>query len=738
MNLLRPVARFAHRHRWPTSVAFLALIAITLAYGIGATSTLTTGGFEDPGSESAEAARVLEETFGQRSPDVVVMYSSASANYRDPAFRDRVRPVLERLAATPEVEDLASPYGSAGPALVSRDGHAVLVTFALRGDPAQQQETYRRLEPTLRPTGLRTRMGGAVPSNDQAQGAAARDLERGEWIALPIVAVLLVIFFRGVVAAAVPLLVGAFAVGAALSWIRLLAGVTEVSIFAVDIVSFVGLGIAIDYSLFLTSRFREELRAGCTVSSAVERSLGTAGRTIAYSGLIVGISLLGLLAFPIVLLRSVAIAGLLVVAMALVATLVFLPAVLAALGSRIEWLRIGRARPPAGRGHWQRLARFVMRAPISITVLTTALLLLLGAPFLRLEESVGGPGILPPSAEGREVAEALASPRFPAGRASPIPVVVVTDEPVLTQSGLEALERYADDIASLPGVTHVDAVVGGGSPRTVAQVLAIAESAPGALATGVSGHRTVLSVATRAPTESDAQMHLVTQIRGLEIRGVDRAMVGGASAKNLDLRDAISRRLPAALAFIVVVTFVLLFLAFGSLVMPLKAIVMNVLSLSAGFGALVLIFQDGTLEGVLGYQSTGTVDVTVPVTMFAVLFGLAMDYELFLLSRIREEYDRVQDNAASIAFGIEQSGTIITRAALLLVAVMLGFVTADMLLIKELGVGMIIAIVVDVTIVRGLLVPATMKLLGHYNWWAPGPLSRLWARFGLGREEAHA
>ncbi len=728
---LRSVARMAYGHRWLVLALFFVLLACAVAYGIGAPGALTTGGFEDPSSESARAERALDETFHAEEPDVVVVYSHPTATFRERAFADRLQPVLASLERRAEVQQLASPYGPAGQALVSNDGRAVIVTFHLAGDGSQKESSLARIEPLLRPPGLTTWVGGAVPADRQAQEAAARDLSRGEYIALPVVALLLIVFFRGVIAASLPLFVGGFAVIASMSWIRLIAGLTEVSIFAIDIVSFVGLGIAIDYSLFMTSRFREELARGRSVDAAIERSLATAGRTITYSGVIVAVSLLGLFAFRVVLLRSVAIAGLLVVAMALVATLLFLPAMLSVLGPRIEWLRIGRRTASRPGGHWQRLARAVMRAPVTITVLTTALLLALGAPFLRLNESVGGAQVLPKEAEARKVAEVLASGRFAATAASTIPIVVTTSERVLTRDGLGALARYVDRLAVLPGIERVDAIAGGPSGPSMSEVLAMRGALPAELASLARGRQTIVRVATSAPPGSDVQARLVDRIREISVPGVASAWVAGPTARQEDVRAAIVEGLPIALTSILVVTFVLLFFAFGSLVMPLKAIVMNTLSLTAGFGALVLIFQDGRLEHLLHFESTGAVDITVPVAMFAVLFGLSMDYELFLLSRIREEYDRVHDTTASIAFGIEQSGTIITRAALLLVAVMLGFVAADMLLIKELGVGMAIAIAVDVTIVRALLVPATMKLLGHYNWWAPRPLARLWERFGI-------
>lgn len=744
MKVLRPLARFSYRRRWPVLGIFILFLTAASIYGSGASDELVTGGFDDPASESAGAAEVLEETFDLGEPDVVIAYSHPTVTVADPRFEEKLRPVLEKLSGRPEVEDLTTPYGPMPGALISQDGRAAVVTLQLAGEGAEEEEAYEMIEPLLRPEGLTTWVGGVIPASLQGQRAAERDLVRGELIALPLVALLLVVFFRGVVVASLPLLVGGFAVAAALACLRLLTHVGEVSIFAMNIVTFLGLGVAVDYSLFMTSRFRDELHAGQSVEAALERTMTTAGRTIAYSGVAVAASLLGLLVFRMNLLRSVAVAGTVVVLMALVATLLFLPAGLAALGHKIELLRVGRKWTAQRRGAWARIANTVMRAPVTVAVLTTAFLLLLGAPFLRLEGSVGGITVLPVEAEARKVADLLASDRFTAEEMPSIQVVLTTEAPVLTEAGLESVERYVDAVSGLGQVASVEAVVGGEGGRSPSEVLgmlaqpgAVGAQVRGRLERIVQGDRTVLQVATSVPAGSSAAESLVEEIRTVDVPGVD-AVVGGTPAQQLDLRNALSSRLPWAITIICAFTFVVLFLAFGSLVMPLKAILMNILSLTASFGALVWIFQDGRFEWLLGYTSTGTIELTIPVVMFAVVFGLAMDYELFLLSRIREAYDAEKDSKTSVATGLEQTGRIITRAALLLIAVMLGFIMADMRLIKELGVGMAIAIAVDATIVRALLVPATMELLGRYNWWAPGWLARLWRKLGIGVEEGEA
>lgn len=737
MDVLRALARFTHRRRWVVLGVFLALLAGAIAYAVGAEKVLSTGGFTDPRSESVRAARILEHTFGVGQPDVIVVYSHPRLTLDDPAFELPLRRALGRLAEQPGVESSTSPFGPEGAAAVSDDRRDVMVSLELAGDDnAARDALFERIEPLLRVEGLTSRVGGAVPLEREAQALAERDLRRGELITIPVLAILLVVIFRGVIAASLPLMVGGFAIAGALSCVRLLAHVTDVATLAINLVTFIGLGVAVDYALLMTSRFREELASGQSVAGAVERTMTTAGRTIAYSGVVVTVSLLGMLAFPVVLLRSVAIAGALVVALAVLATLVALPAGLAALGHRIEWARVGRPRAVTHDGRiWRRLAGISMRAPTLTTVLTSALLLLLGLPFLRLNAVVGGPGILPAHTETRVVAEILESGRFPATRHSTNAVVLTTDAPILTSDGLRMVERYALAVGTLPGVERVDAIAGGDASLSSLDLLAMRDQLPPPVDAVVRGDRTIVRVIGSAPPGSKAAMDLVERVREVRVPGVE-ALVGGQTAHNVDLDATIKRGLPWAVGAICLVTFIVLFLAFGSFVVPIKAIVMNVLSLTASFGALVWIFQDGRLEGLLRYESSGAIELTVPVAMFALMFGLAMDYELFLLSRIREGYDRSGDTRASVAFGVEQTATIITRAALLLIAVMLGFISADMVLIKQLGVGMAIAIAVDVTIVRGLLVPATMQLLGRYNWWAPRSLASWWRRAVVGVDES--
>ena len=742
MSLLAPVANFAYRQRRALLVVFFLLFLGAGLYGRGTAKELVGGGFEDPGSESSRADRKLDDRFGLGTPDLVVAYSHATLAVADPEFERLLAPALARMRAVPGVARVATPYGPNPDALVSNDGRAVVVTIRLAGKQRAVQEAYTALEPQLRVLGLDTLLGGSIPGAHQAQEAAEADLARAELITLPLVAILLIVFFRGLVVASLPLLIGGFSVAMALACVRLLTHFTDVSVFALNIVTFVGLGVAIDYSLFMATRFRDELSAGVNVERAIQHTLQTAGRTIGYSGGAVAVSLLAMTVFPLMLLRSVAIAGSLVVLMSLLGTLVFLPALLAVLGPRIEWLSFGRPhsveRAPR---FWHKVATSVMRAPVLVTVVVTGLLIVLGLPFLHIKPSVSGASVLPEEAEARKVAELIESPRFPAHATGPVEIVASVRPPadLLTLESLRLVGRYVQQVERVPHVLHVDAVVYGASGRTPEQLVQALEGPYAAtlrarLSQIVRGSDTALRVQLDVPPTSDEATKALQTIRALHAPEVS-TLVTSPAARVLDLQHSLGASMPYALTIVCLATFVVLFMAFGSVIMPIKAILMNVLSLTASFGALVWIFQEGRFESFLRFRSPGSIELTVPVVMFAVVFGLAMDYELFLLSRIREAYDRTHDTHQSVTIGLERTAQIITRAALLLVAVMIGFASADMLLVKELGVGMAIAVVVDATIVRALLVPATMQLLGHYNWWAPRPLAAFWKRMHLGVDE---
>jgi RND superfamily putative drug exporter len=485
---------------------------------------------------------------------------------------------------------------------------------------------------------------------------------------------------------------------------------TDVSIFSINLVTMIGFGLAIDYALFIVTRFREELAKGKDVETALAVTMSTAGRTVAFSGITVGVAISSLVLFPVMFLRSMAYGGAAAVAIAMVAALTALPALLAVLGHRVNSLRLPfLRRRPAGvseHGAWYRLAHSVMRRPVRYLVVLIPLLLVLGIPFLQAQLGGVDHRALPSGATSRTVTETLQRDFAGAGGSDIYVAVRFSSPPADPAAASSALAPY---VGRLGQIADVDNVRLGGYSDGVASVV-------------VHTHFTGQELPAR---------DVVHDVRAVTPPAGTTVEVGGETAAVIDLLDVLAERAPWMAGFIVLVTFVLLFVAFGSFVLPAKALVMNVLSLSAAFGAMVWIFQDGNLSGLLDFTPAGFLDATNPVLLFAVLFGLSMDYEVFLLSRIREEYDRTGDNTQAVALGLQRTGGIITSAALLLIIVVAAFSTSGIVFVKMIGVGLVIAIALDATIVRALLVPATMRLLGRVNWWAPGPLVRWWERFGF-------
>jgi RND superfamily putative drug exporter len=695
------------RRRWwviGLAVAFLAFGGI---WGTRVFGSLTTGGFDDPAGQSSRAVARAEATLGRTGNDVVVLYTSPGRTVDDPAFR---RAVTETLQALPhDVVTRTVTYWSTGsPALVGRDRHATYAVLALAGDDeARRGEALDGIEDELAAPGLRTQVGGATTVDRDIRERVAADIAFAETISIPVLLVLLVVVFGSVAAASLPLAIGALAILGAFTALRGMTYLTDVSVFSVNVVTILGLGLAIDYGLFMVGRFREEIARGLGVEDAVARTMATAGRTVAVSGVTVAVSLAGLLIFPMAFLRSMGLGGLSAVVVAMVAALTVLPALLAVLGPRVEALsvrRLIRRPPPAlprdevAHGFWYRLAHSIMRRPVVYATGVLAVLLLAAAPFLRVEFGGIDPRVLPTGTESRVVSETVDRDFV---RNSQVPI-----EAIVTSPDRAGPERYADAVRTVDGVSGVEVTARSGD---VARVTVMYEGDP------------------LSPRSRD----LVSRIRAVPAPPGGEALVGGQTAQLADQLDTVGDLLPWMALIIGGAGFVLLFLAFGSVVLPIKAIVMNILSLGASFGALVLIFQDGHLSGLLDFTSTGTLEATQPILVLAVVFGLSMDYEVFLMSRIREEYDRTGDNTAAVAVGLQRSGRIITSAAVLILVVIGLFSISGITFIKLIGVAMLIAVLVDATIVRALLVPATMRLLGDANWWAPGPLRRFYARHGL-------
>ena len=595
-------------------------------------------------------------------------------------------------------------------------------TFAIVGlaqDTDEAAEDFPRLRSLISSEELEINVTGQPASNSQVQEKASSDLKRAELLAFPIVAILLVLVLGGLVAASLPLGMGFLSIVAALLGLRILTEVTDVSIFALNITILLGLGLSIDYSFLIVNRFREELKTK-DVPEALIATMSTAGKAVAFSGVAVAVSLLGLLFFPMNFLQSMGLGGTMVTALAAIGALTVLPAILAILGPKVNALRIlPQPKAQEGAGFWYRLSTSVMRRPILVMVPVLVVLLLLASPVLDLRLGNPDPSLLPSGNEVRTASEQLEND-FTSGESSPINVVVRARSDILQPENLLALDHLTQEIQGIPDVARVDGLANA-SPEAFDVVAS----------RFASGNFTRLSVIAGLERNSEEAQDVVNAIRDIDPANGLEILVGGETAQLVDTKDSLFASIPWALLFVFGVTFALLFLMFGSVVLPLKAVAMNALSIGATFGVLVWIFQDGNLTGLLSFEPSGFLIIQLPVLLFGIVFGLSMDYEVFLLSRVKEEYDRTGDNAQAVAKGLQHTGRIITSAALLFIVVTGAFATADIIIIKSLGVGMAIAVALDATVVRALLVPATMRLMGRYNWWAPRPLKWLWERFGI-------
>jgi uncharacterized membrane protein YdfJ with MMPL/SSD domain len=698
-------------HRRLAVVAALVLVAVGVGWGAGVFARLASGGFEDPGSESARAAKRIAGELGNQNPDVLALYSSRTATVDDPSFRNPVAATAGRLRTLPAVAGVTSYYDSGSPSLLSRDRHATYVVIRLRAlDDSGKRAEYDAIRSELDAPGLTTQIGGTVAIGARVDEITKSDVARGEMVAMPIVLILLIFIFGGVVAAGMPLLIGVLAVLGALTATRAITLVTDVSTFAINSITLLGLGMAIDYSLLVINRFREELRAGNDTARAVERTVATAGRTVLVSGLLVTLSLASLLIFPQVFLRSMAWGGMAAVLIAMLSSVTVLPAVLAMLGPRINAWRVPtpwrRTRMsavndrPDEYGGWARLARSVMRRPVRYIAAVVLVLTTLALPLLHVRFGSVDERVLPPESDGRLVAARIAT-QFHGAAPAPIQALIEGASPTQTN---DLLAR----VRALPDVT-------------------------GAQMTAHQGRTWLISAGYDGAFAGQRARDAVREIRELDAPTGVQMLVTGDPAVTADGMSSLGARLPWMLTLMAAATLAVLLLAFGSVLLPIKAVLMNIVSIAASFGVLVWGFQDGHLAGLLGFTSTGHLEPTVLILILAVLFGLATDYEVFLLARVREQWDATADNTDAVATGVQRTGRIITAAALLLAVVTAGFASGQIVITKLIGVGMVVGIALDATLIRALLVPATMRLLGRWNWWAPGPLTSLYRRYGIHR-----
>ena len=665
-----------------------AFLAVALAYGAPLAGLLDDDNdFDDPASESVRASERVRDATGVGSVPGFVALA------RDAEQAPRVRAVIER--------DEAIAFASEP--VRSRDGESAYVAATFAAGEASGEAALRLARAVEAIPGVVA--GGGELAGEQVGTQVEEDLRRAELLAFPLLFLLSLWVFRSLVAALLPLVVGAGTILTTFLALRVIdAEVTGVSIFAINLVTGAGLGLAIDYSLFVVSRFREELvnHSGDT-SAALRRTLATAGRTVVFSAATVAAALASLLVFPQRFLYSMGIGGALTAVFAAVMALTVLPALLAVLGPRVDALAPARFKRSLARdagsergGGWYRLSRLVMRRPATTALVAAALLLVAGLPFLGIQFTGVDARVLPGSASARVVEDALARD-FESDRSSTAYAVV--------DGSREEVAAFAGRVRGLDGVAAVD------TPERL----------------GESGPWRVRFLAQGRPLD-EGPKDVVEAIRGMP--GVPRVAVGGQTASFLDQQESLGAHLPVALAILATATLVILFVMTGSVVLPIKALLMNLLTLSAALGILVWIFQDGHLEGLLGFSATGALDSTQPILLAAMAFGLSTDYGVFLLTRIKEARDAGAGETESVALGLERTGRIVTAAALLFTVAIGAFATSELVFVKELGVGTALAVLIDATIVRALLVPALMRLLGRWNWWSPAPLARLHRRLG--------
>ncbi len=721
-------------------VAIAALVMVACGiFGIPVAKSLSAGGFQDPTSESAHATQLLVDKFGQGDMELVISVTddSAAAGAQSPTARAVATDITAQLQESPGVAQVTSAWTappSATPALVSKDGKTGLIVAGITGGESGAQKHAKELTDRLvhDRDGVTVRAGGVAMTYVQINAQSEKDLLTMESIAIPLSFIVLVWVFGGLLAAALPLAVGGFAILGSMAVLRGITFVTDVSIFAMNLTIAMGLALAIDYTLLIISRYRDELADGADRNRALTRTMSTAGRTVLFSALTVALSMVAMVLFPMYFLKSFAYAGIAVVSFAAVAAIVVAPAAIVLLGDRLDALDtrrlfrslLGRPEPvrkPVEQMFWYRSTKFVMRRSIPVGVAIVALLLLLGAPFLGIKWGFPDDRVLPQSASAREVGDDLRND-FAVDSSTNVTVVI----PDASGVPPAELDRYAADLSrvvdvssvSAPGGTFIDGRLAG----------------PPSAATGAKDSSAFLTIGSTAPLFTDASDTQLDAMHAVSAPGGKPVQVTGLAQINRDSSQAITSRLPLVLGVIAAIAFVLLFLLTGSVILPLKALVLNVLSLTAAFGALVWIFQDGHL-GALGTTPTGTLVANMPVLLFCIAFGLSMDYEVFLVSRIREFWLKSgktrADNDESVALGLAKTGRVVTAAALLMSISFAALIAAEVAFMRMMGVGMTLAIIVDATLVRMALVPAFMHLLGRWNWWAPKPLAKLHERIGI-------
>jgi RND superfamily putative drug exporter len=751
---------FVYRFRVP--IAILAILAALggAALATRTSSVLSSGGWLDTTSESADVSARLDTEFGAGKSSVIAVFRSNSpaADATSATFQGAIAGAVAGLRHDAIVTGLIGFAETGDRRFISTAGDAAYVVIELDLTNEASVEVVDDLRAEIAPpAGYGFQLTGYGPVTKDSAVQSEKDLQNAESVSLPVAALVLILVFGSVIAAGMPLFVAGLAIPSSLGLIYIVALQVEMSVFVLNIATMLGLSLAIDYSLFIVSRYREELRRGRTVEEAVTRAVATAGKAVTFSGIAVAIGLSGLLLFEAPAIRSIGIAGALVVVCSVGFALTFLPAMLGMLGPRVNALSTSGLRrrflptpdgdEPVRSSRWERLALAVMRRPFAVLAPVLLILLVAGAPVLHLEQGVPGAEIYPPGVESRDAYVALQT-AFSPGETTPIVVLADVPGSPTDPATIRALSDYAASLTALDGIDRVEGPYAirnpqTGEPLTPDQVAALYALPDGQRPAGlnallseyVRGKTVRLDAISPLPPARPAATSLTLTIREMSVGNGITTQVGGSAATGYDFLSSQAERAPFAIGLTLVASGAIIFLLFGSLILPLKAVVMTLLSISASFGALVWIFQDGNLAGLLDFQQLGYTIAGTPIIMFSVIFGLSMDYEVLLLSRIQEAYRRTGDNRTAVAEGLARTAGVITGAAMIMITVFAAFALAQVITIKSIGVGMAIAVAVDATIIRVLLVPATMRLMGRWNWWAPGILRRLVDRLGFSHVE---
>ena len=758
-GMFAALGRFNYRfRRWLPALGLAVVVGVNIWASVGG-GTLIQGGWVIAGSEEQQAAQLLADRFGEQATTMLVVYRDPAGDAASANFQATVRQSLAEVAADPVVDRIQTYADAPVDTLLSTDGTMTLAVIYLdKAVESAVDDAARLADEVAAPSDVTTWVTGVPQIYHEFNQKIETDLVRAEIVSLPIALLILLAVFGTVVAALLPMVIAALALITTFAVIGLLAGVTDMSIFVNNLASMIGLALAIDYSLFMVSRFREELRHH-TVEIALERMMGSVGKAVAVSGIAVAIGLSSLTVFGAAALRSMGIAGIVTVTSTLIFGLTVLPALLALLGPRVNRLRIPLPRalrlveddPNAadrrqGHGAWSWIAARVMRRPLVIGLPVLGLLLLAGSPFLSLSLGTGQNLADLPPMPSREGFQVIAD-EFPGGESDPITVALTWPGEELA-GGLSAerigtLTDYVAQLRALDAVDDVESVLTPPPGMAAGDYLALLALPPdqrpepvrGALdsylTNWLGGDTAKVRVFTKLLPDSADGRDLVARVRELPAPAGAAVLTGGLPSRSADFMSSFLGSAPIAILIVVVATGGVLFLTFGSVFLPLKAVLMSLISISASFGALVWIFQQGHLSGQLGFEPSDALAAWLPIIMFAILFGLSMDYEVFLLSRIRERYLATGDNTRAIQEGLGLTGGIITGAALIMVVVFGAFALSSIIFIKALGLIQALAVLIDATVVRGILVPAFMRIMGWVNWWAPRWLQRAVSVFGL-------